>query len=221
MDAPSLKEKELSRMKIEMEPKVIIVMPAYNSAAILAKTAKDIPECITAEIILVYDLSKDDTAKIAKDLRLTVIVHDENRGYGANQKTCYDEALKRDADLVVTIRPNCQYDSSLAPLFVELIKKGICDIALGSHIRTRRECLDSAMPLYTYLSNRFLTFLENLVAGENLSEWHTGFRAYSRKVFKTIPYHKNSNDFVFDSQFLSKQLILVSKSGASPSHAVI
>jgi hypothetical protein len=100
------------------------------------------------------------------------------------------------------IHPDYQYDSSLAPLFTELIRKGICDIVLGSRIRTRRECLDSGMPLYKYLSNRFLSLLENMVTGQNLAEWHTGYRAYSRKVLEKIPYHHNSNDFLFDSQFL-------------------
>jgi glycosyltransferase involved in cell wall biosynthesis len=185
-----------------MKSKVIIVMPAYNAATTLEKTVKDIPQGLADEIILVDDSSEDATAKIAKDLGLTLIVHAKNRGYGANQKTCYDEALRRGAEIVIMIHPDYQYDSSLAPLFTEIIEKGICNIILGSRVRTRKECLDSGMPLYKYLSNRFLTILENLITGQNLSEWHTGYRAYSRKVLETIPYHKNSNDFVFDSQFL-------------------
>ena len=185
-----------------MKPKVIIVMPAYNAATTLEKTVRDIPQGFADEIILADDSSKEDTVKIANNLCLTVMVHDINRGYGANQKTCYDQALKRGADIVIMIHPDYQYDSSLGPLFAELIGKGICDIVLGSRIRTRRECLDSGMPLYKYLSNRFLSLLENLVTGQNLSEWHTGYRAYSRKVLEKIPYHQNSNDFVFDSQFL-------------------
>ena len=185
-----------------MKSKVIIVMPAYNAATTLEKTVRDIPQGFADEIILVDDSSKDDTVRIAMTLGLTVIVHDINRGYGANQKTCYDQALKRGADIVIMIHPDYQYDSSLVPLFAELIGKGICDIVLGSRIRTRRECLDSGMPLYKYLSNRFLSVLENLVTGQNLSEWHTGYRAYSRKVLEKIPYHQNSNGFVFDSQFL-------------------
>ena len=185
-----------------MKSKVVIVMPAYNAASTLEKTVKDIPEGFADEIILVDDSSEDDTVKIAKSLGLTVIVHDGNRGYGANQKTCYDQALKREADIIIMIHPDYQYDSSLAPLFAELIEKGICDIVLGSRVRTRRECLDSGMPLYKYISNRLLTILENMITGQNLSEWHTGYRAYSKKVFEKIPYHKNSNHFVFDSQFL-------------------
>lgn len=199
-----------------MKSKVIIVMPAYNAATTLEKTVKDIPQGFADEIILVDDSSKDDTVRIARSLGLTVIVHDENMGYGVNQKTCYDEALRRDADIIIMIHPDYQYDSSLAPLFVQLIEKGICDIVLGSRVRTRRECLDSGMPLYKYMSNRLLTILENLVTGQNLSEWHTGYRAYSRKVLEKIPYHKNSNDFVFDSQFLMQAAYFGFKIGDLP-----
>jgi glycosyltransferase involved in cell wall biosynthesis len=177
-------------------------MPAYNAATTLEKTLKDITEDFSHEIILVDDSSEDDTVKIAKSLGLTVIAHDRNAGYGANQKTCYDEALRRDPDIVIMIHPDYQYDSSLVPLFGQLIEKGICDIVLGSRVRTRKECLDSGMPLYKYISNRLLTILENLITGQNLSEWHTGYRAYSREVLEKIPFHENSNDFVFDSQFL-------------------
>jgi glycosyltransferase involved in cell wall biosynthesis len=185
-----------------MKSKIIIVMPAYNAATTLEKTVKDIPTGFADEIILVDDSSKDYTVRIAKNLGLTIIIHKDNRGYGANQKTCYDEALKRNPDIVIMIHPDYQYDSSLVPLFVQIIEKGICDIVLGSRVRTRRECLDSGMPLYKYLSNRILTIIENLITGQNLSEWHTGYRAYSRRVLEKIPYHKNSNHFVFDSQFL-------------------
>jgi len=199
-----------------MRPKTIIVLPAYNAATTLEKTLRDIPEGFANEIILVDDESKDDTVKIAKNLGLTVIVHDRNMGYGANQKTCYDEALKRDAEIIIMIHPDYQYDSSLAPLFVELIQKGICDIILGSRVRTRRECLDSGMPLYKYISNRILTILENLITGQNLSEWHTGYRAYSRKVLERIPYHNNSNHFLFDSQLLIQAVYFGFKIGDLP-----
>jgi glycosyltransferase involved in cell wall biosynthesis len=182
--------------------KVVVVMPAYNAESTLENTVNDIPEGVVDEIILVDDASKDNTVEIARKLGLTVIVHDKNMGYGANQKTCYDTALKRGADIVVMIHPDYQYDSRLTPIFTEIIEKGICDIVLGSRVRTRKEALNSGMPFYKYLSNRFLTILENIITGQNLSEWHTGFRAFSRMVLETIPYHKNSNDFVFDSQFL-------------------
>ena len=184
------------------KPKVIIVMPAYNAASTLEKTVKDIPEGFADGMILVDDSSKDDTVKIAQKLGLTVILHERNQGYGANQKTCYSEALKRNADIVIMIHPDYQYDSSLSPLFAELIEKNICDVVLGSRVRTRKECLGSGMPLYKYLANRLLTMLENLTTGQNLSEWHTGYRAYSKKVLETIPYYRNSNGFVFDAQFL-------------------
>lgn len=177
-------------------------MPAFNAASTLTKTVKEIPAGLAEEIILVDDASTDDTLRIARDLGLTVIAHAENRGYGANQKTCYDEALKRTPDIVIMVHPDYQYDSSLAPLFAELIERGVCDVVLGSRVRTRRECLDSGMPLYKYIANRFLTMVENVATGQNLSEWHTGYRAFSRKVLERIPYHENSDDFVFDSQFL-------------------
>jgi glycosyltransferase involved in cell wall biosynthesis len=206
----------LGQIKNSMKSKVIIVMPAYNAATTLEKTVKDIPQGFADEFILVDDSSKDDTVRIAKGLGLTVIVHDGNMGYGANQKTCYDEALKRGAGIVIMIHPDYQYDSSLAPLFAQLIEKGICDIVLGSRVRTRRECLDSGMPLYKYISNRFLTIIENLVTGQNLSEWHTGYRAYSREVLEKIPYWKNSNHFVFDSQFLIQAAYFGFKMGDLP-----
>jgi glycosyltransferase involved in cell wall biosynthesis len=199
-----------------MKSKVIIVMPAYNAATTLEKTVKNIPQGLADEIILVDDSSEDDTVRIAKSLGLTVIVQDRNLGYGANQKTCYDEALRRGAEIVIMIHPDYQYDSALAPLFAEIIEKGVCDIILGSRVRTRKECLDSGMPLYKYISNRLLTIIENLITGQNLSEWHTGYRAYSRKVLETIPYHKNSNDFVFDSQFLIQAAYLGFRMGDLP-----
>ena len=203
-------------MDMKLKSKVIIVMPAYNAATTLGKTVKDIPRGFADEIILVDDSSQDETVAIAQGLGLTVITHNENKGYGTNQKTCYDEALRRDADIIIMIHPDYQYDSSLAPLFAQLIEKGICDIILGSRVRTRKECLDSGMPLYKYLSNRLLTIFENLITGQNLSEWHTGYRAYSRKVLEKIPYHNNSNHFVFDSQFLIQAVYFGFKIGDLP-----
>ena len=185
-----------------MKPKVVVVMPAFNASATLGKTLRDIPASFADEIILVDDASTDDTVTVARELGLTVIVHERNSGYGANQKTCYDEALKREADIVIMIHPDYQYDSRLARIFAHLISDNICDIVLGSRVRTRKECLESGMPFYKYVSNRFLTLIENIITGQNLSEWHTGYRAYSKKVLETIPYRSNSDDFVFDSQFL-------------------
>jgi glycosyltransferase involved in cell wall biosynthesis len=171
-----------------MAKKVIIVMPAYNAAGTLEKTVKDIPAGFASEIILVDDLSKDKTTEIARDLGLTVILHEENKGYGGNQKTCYDEALRRGADIVIMIHPDYQYDSSLAHLFADLIEKGICDILLGSRVRTRKECLDSGMPFYKYISNRLLTILETWSpARTSPNAWDTG---PVRRVLKRF-YHEN------------------------------
>lgn len=182
--------------------KIIAVMPAYNAEATLEKTCADIPPGAVDELLVVDDASRDRTATIARSLGVTVIVRSENGGYGANQKTCYDEALSRGADIVVMIHPDYQYDSRLIPILTGIVEAGVCDVVLGSRIRTRREALAHGMPLWKYLSNRALTLIENMVLGQNLGEFHSGFRAYSRRVLETIPYQKNSDDFVFDQQFL-------------------
>lgn len=182
--------------------KVIAVMPAYNAARTLEPTIKDIPHGVVDEIILVDDASNDNTVEIANYLGLTVVRHEINRGYGANQKTCYKLALNHGADIIVMIHPDYQYDSRLTPYMVGLLKEGFLDVLLGSRIRTRKEALAGGMPLYKYIANRVLTFIENICTGMNLSEWHTGFRAYTREVLETIPWENNSDDFVFDSQML-------------------
>lgn len=182
--------------------RTIVVMPAYNAGKTLETTVRDIPPGVADEIILVDDCSKDNTVKIAKKLGLKVIIHEKNLGYGANQKTCYREALKDGADIVVMIHPDYQYDPRLTPYLTGIIREEICDVMLGNRIRTRKETLTGGMPLYKYLANRFLTIIENFFLGQNLGEWHSGFRAYSRKVLETIPWENNSNDFVFDQQFL-------------------
>ncbi len=177
-------------------------MPAYNAADTLERTYRDIPEGVADEIILVDDLSRDNTVEVARSLGLTVVVHERNKGYGGNQKTCYQEALARGADIVVMLHPDFQYDARLVPYMVGFLKEGICDVILGSRIRTRREALSKGMPAYKYFFNRFLTILENLVLGQNLSEFHSGYRAYTREVLETVPFLNNSDDFVFDSEFL-------------------
>jgi glycosyltransferase involved in cell wall biosynthesis len=177
-------------------------MPAYNAEKTLERTVADIPKGSVDSIILVDDCSKDQTVSVAKRLGLQVIQHEQNLGYGGNQKTCYREALKAGADIVVMIHPDYQYDARLVPHLTGIIKEGICDVLLGNRIRTRQEALQGGMPFYKYLSNRFLTVIENLSMGQNLGEWHSGLRAYSRRVLETIPWERNSNDFVFDCEFL-------------------
>lgn len=184
--------------------KVIVVMPAFNAEMTLEKTFRDIPEGSVDEVILVDDRSTDRTVDIARSLGITVIIHDQNRGYGANQKTCYKVALEKQAEAVVMIHPDYQYDSRLIPFAVGFLARGVCDVVLGSRIRSRRETLEGGMPLYKYVSNRFLTLVENIILGQNLGDFHSGFRAYTREVLETIPYGANSDDFVFDSQFLAQ-----------------
>jgi glycosyltransferase involved in cell wall biosynthesis len=192
----SEKEKKVTRGK------VIIVMPAYNAAVTLERTFKDIPQGIAEKVILVDDGSQDDTVEIATRLGIAVIRHEKNKGYGSNQKTCYREALAQGADVIVMLHPDYQYDSRLIPYFLGYIELNICDIMLGSRIRTRREALKGGMPLYKYLMNRILTLVENIVLGQNLGDFHSGFRVYRREVLEKIPFEKNSDDFAFDSEFL-------------------
>lgn len=177
-------------------------MPAYNAEATIEKTWQDIPAGAVDEVILVDDGSRDRTVEIARSLGLNVVVHSENRGYGANQKTCYDKALQCGAEIVVMIHSDYQYDSRLTPFLTGLIEAGVCDVMLGSRIRTRREALSNGMPGWKYVANRALTFIENVILGQNLGEFHSGFRAYTRQVLETIPYHRNSDDFVFDTEIL-------------------
>jgi len=189
-------------MAVAKKLKTIVVLPAYNAEKTLEKTVREIPKEVVEEIILVDDKSHDKTVKIARKLNLTVFRHHKNRGYGANQKTCYLLALKHHPDIVVMLHPDYQYDPKIIKYFVEFISEGRFDVMLGSRIRSRHETLTSGMPLYKYLGNRFLTIVENLVSGYNLSEWHTGMRAYKREVLENIDFLKNSDDFLFDSQIL-------------------
>lgn len=193
--------------------KVIAVMPAYNAAATLEKTVKDIPRGVVDKIILVDDNSSDTTVKLAHKLGLQVITHPQNRGYGANQKTCYTHALSEGADVIVMIHPDYQYDSSLTNEMVMPILNGRVDVMLGSRIRSREEALAGGMPLYKYLGNRFLTLTENLLLDRNLSEYHTGFRAFHKHILQKLPFHKYSDDFVFDSQILFGSIALKAKIG--------
>lgn len=191
-------------------------MPAYNAGSTLERTVADVPRDLVDEIILVDDGSRDDTVAIARRLGLTVVTHAENRGYGGNQKTCYRLALGAGADHVVMIHPDYQYDARVTRVAVEILRLGICDVVLGSRIRTRREALDGGMPVYKYVANRCLTLLENVALGQNLGDFHSGFRAYRREVLETIPFERNSDDFVFDSQFLAQAVRFGFKLGDVP-----
>ncbi len=196
--------------------RTIAIMPAYNAAATLERTVADIPSGAVDEIILVDDCSRDNTVEIARRLGLTVITHEKNSGYGGNQKTCYRHALERGAEFIVMIHPDYQYDSRVIAVAVEILKLGICDVILGSRIRTRREALDGGMPKWKYVANRGLTTCENIALGQNLGDFHSGFRAYRRDVLETIPFERNSDDFVFDSQFLAQAVHFGFKLGDIP-----
>lgn len=182
--------------------KVIVVLPAYNAARTLEKTIADLPKGAYDDLLLVDDASNDETVEIAKKLGLKVYVHPQNLGYGGNQKTCYREALKLGADIVVMVHPDYQYDPRVVPYMVGLIKDGICDIVLGNRIRSRAEALSGGMPLYKYFANRFLTIAENFFLGQNMGEFHSGMRAFNRASLEKINWQDNSNDFIFDQEIL-------------------
>jgi glycosyltransferase involved in cell wall biosynthesis len=182
--------------------KIIAVLPAYNAEKTLAATMADVPPGSVDEILLVDDGSRDRTVELAREMGLTVIVHERNRGYGGNQKTCYQYALDHGYDIVVMIHPDYQYDARVIPHAVSFIELGIADVVLGNRIRSRPEAVRCGMPWWKYLANRGLTLFENLALGQNLGEFHSGFRVYRRKVLETLPFESNSEDFVFDTQFL-------------------
>ncbi|MGH7487537.1 MAG: glycosyltransferase family 2 protein [bacterium] len=181
--------------------RIVVVLPAYNAQRTLERTVADIPKDIVDEVLLVDDGSSDQTVEIAKNLRLPVYVHERNLGYGANQKTCYTEALRRGADVVVMLHPDYQYDPRLVTAMAGMVVSDVYDVVLGSRIlgNTARS---GGMPLYKYLANRILTALQNLLLGTKLSEFHTGYRAFSRQVLERLPMRVNSDNFVFDNQML-------------------
>lgn len=181
---------------------VVVVMPAYNAASTLEMTFADLPLEFITSVVLVDDGSTDDTVAIAHRLGLIVIEHDSNRGYGGNQKTCYAAALDLGADVVVMLHPDFQYDSRIVPIMSDIIELGICDVVLGNRMRSRAETLAGGMPVWKYLLNRTSTFFENLILGQTLGDWHSGFRAYSRRSLEMIPFHLNSDDFSFDQELL-------------------
>lgn len=185
--------------------RVVVVLPAYNAAKTLRATVEGVPPGFVDEFILVDDASQDDTEAVARTLGLTTIRHPRNRGYGGNQKTCYESALRSGADVVVMLHPDYQYSPRLVPALAWLVASGEYDVALGSRI-LGGTALGGGMPLYKYISNRALTFLQNLATGAKLSEYHTGFRAFSRRALETVPWQENSDDFVFDNQILNQVL---------------
>ena len=181
---------------------LVVVMPAYNAASTLEKTYSDLPLAAISHVLLVDDGSTDETVVIARRLGLMVNEHETNQGYGGNQKTCYAAALDLGADIVVMLHPDFQYDSRIVPVMADIIELGICDVVLGNRMRSRHETLAGGMPVWKYLLNRTSTFFENLVLGQTLGDWHSGFRAYSREALEQIPFHLNSDDFAFDQELL-------------------
>ena len=185
--------------------KVVVVLPAYNAEKTLEATYREIPFDIVDEVILVDDASKDNTVGIAMKLGIHVIKHDKNLGYGGNQKTCYKTALQKDADIVVMLHPDYQYTPKLISAMAYLLESKEFDVVLGSRILGGK-ARSGGMPIYKYISNRFLTLVQNILMGAKLSEYHTGYRAFTRKVLESIPLNNNSNDFVFDNEMLSQIL---------------
>jgi len=186
--------------------KVVVVLPAYNAEQTLAQTIAEIPMDIVDDIVLVDDASTDNTFALAHSMPITkVIRHDRNKGYGGNQKTCYDTALGLGADIVIMLHPDYQYTPKLIPAMASLIASGLYEVVIGSRI-LGKGALKGKMPLYKYISNRMLTLLQNLLMNEKLSEYHSGYRAFSRKALESINYRANSDDFVFDNQMLSQIL---------------
>ena len=183
--------------------RIVVVLPAYNAARTLEMTWREIPFEVVDEVLLVDDASRDDTAAVAQHLGIRTIIHEQNRGYGGNQKTCYRSALQAGADIVVMLHPDYQYTPRLIPAMAGMIAYGEFDVVLASRI-LGPGALRGGMPVWKYVANRFLTFVENLLLSQKLSEYHTGYRAFSREVLERLPLDRNSEDFVFDNQILAQ-----------------
>jgi len=196
---------EQAKAKKEKEEKIVVVMPAYNAGATLLKTYQAIPEEWVDEVILVDDCSWDNTVEVARRLNIKCFTHRWNRGYGGNQKTCYNAALESGAEVVVMLHPDYQYDPCLIPEMVRPILDDTADVVFAS--RFLGNPLKGNMPFYKYLSNRILTTLQNLVQQSSFTECHTGYRAYSRKILESIPYERNSEGFVFDNEIIGQFLL--------------
>ncbi len=185
--------------------KIVVVMPAYNAARTIERTYKEIPLDLVDEVVVTDDASWDGTVEVAKRLGLRTLVHQTNRGYGGNQKTCYAEALRLGADVVVMLHPDYQYTPKLLPAMIGMITDGPFDVVIGSRVLGGR-ARAGGMPLYKYVANRLLTAIQNLLSGAKLSEYHTGYRAFSKEVLERLPLLENSDDFVFDNQMLAQIL---------------
>jgi len=183
--------------------KIVVVMPAYNAARTIERTYREIPLDLVDEVIVTDDASRDETVAIAQELGLRTLVHGTNRGYGGNQKTCYAEAMRLGADVAIMLHPDYQYTPKLLPAMIGLITDGPFDVVLGSRVLGGR-ALAGGMPLYKYVANRVLTAVENFLLDAKLSEYHTGYRAFSRSVLEQLPLLENSDDFVFDNQMLAQ-----------------
>lgn len=184
--------------------KVVVVLPAYNAGRTLEKTYKEIPFDLVDEVILCDDASKDDTVEQASRLGIQHIIrHEQNKGYGGNQKSLYNKAIDLGADIVIMLHPDYQYTPLLIPSMVNIIGENLYPVVLGSRI-LGKGALKGGMPFYKYIANRFLTLSQNFLIGYKLSEYHTGYRAFSREVLQSIPYNRNSNDFIFDNEMLSQ-----------------
>ncbi|MER8512139.1 glycosyltransferase family 2 protein [Mesorhizobium sp. M1060] len=192
--------------------RVAVIMPAYNASATLEKTYFALPMQLIDDVILTDDLSKDDTVGISRQLGIHTIEHSINKGYGGNQKTCYDAALQRDADIVVMLHPDYQYSPRLVPAIASMVASGEYDYVFGSRI-LGKGALRGGMPVYKYISNRFLTLVQNILIGQKMSEFHTGFRCWSRKALTEIPYHRCSDDFVFDNEMVCQAVYLGLRGG--------
>lgn len=185
--------------------RVVVVMPAYNAETTLERTVREIPEGFVDDVILVDDASRDHTTEVARRLGLHVVIHPKNRGYGGNQKTCYREALKRGADVVVMLHPDYQYSPKLVVAMASMVAVGHHDFVLGSRILCG-SAVRGGMPVWKYVANRFLTFVENVLLGAKLSEYHTGYRAFSRELLEKLPLEENSDNFVFDNQMIAQAI---------------
>ena len=187
--------------------KIIVVLPAYNAAKTLKMTLEAIPRDVVDDVLLVDDASSDNTVEVARMLGIKTFVHPKNRGYGGNQKTCYHEALKASADIVVMVHPDFQYDPKFIPELVTPISNGEVDAVFGSRMLIKQNALKGGMPYWKFVANIFLTKIENMILCMNLTEYHSGFRAYSKTVLETLPIELNSDDFVFDTEIIVQMKI--------------